>query len=291
MRWVALGIDYEMSGKDLIPSVELSTKIARILGATPPETLSYELFLDAEGAKISKSKGNGISIEQWLTYAGPESLSLFMFQKPKTAKRLYFDIIAKEVDDYASLLAKYHEQSIGERLENPVWHIYAGNPPQEAWPLSFALLLNLVGAANAETPDILWGFIKSYAPGLNPDDHPALDKLVAYAIRYYHDHVKPKKSFRAPTDKERAALEELAASFDALAGENDPEAIQNLVYEVGKKHQFEPLRDWFKGIYEVLFGEPQGPRFGTFAAIYGVEASARMIRHALSATGDQITSI
>jgi lysyl-tRNA synthetase, class I len=281
MRWVALNVDYEMSGKDLIPSVELSTKIVKAMGAIPPETLSYELFLDAEGAKISKSKGNGISVEDWLTYAAPESLSLFMYQKPKTAKRLYFDVIPKDVDDYAAHLAAFHKQDAAQQLENPVWHIHAGRPPQEAWPISFALLLNLVGAANAETPDILWGFIKSYAPGVSPQDHPSLDRLVGYAIRYYHDFVKPKKVYRAATDKERAALAELAHAFESLGGETDGEAIQNVVYEVGKKHQFEPLRDWFKAIYEVLFGESQGPRFGTFAAIYGVQAAARMIHNAL----------
>jgi lysyl-tRNA synthetase class 1 len=282
MRWVALSVDYEMSGKDLIPSVELSTKIVRAMGAVPPETLSYELFLDAEGAKISKSKGNGISVEDWLTYAAPESLALFMYQKPKTAKRLYFDVIPKEVDEYAGHLTNFHKQSGPEQLENPAWHIHAGRPPQEAWPISFALLLNLAGAANAETPDILWGFIKSYAPGTTPQDYPSLDRLVAYAIRYYHDFVKPKKAYRAATEKERAALSELAHALEGLAGESDGEAIQNVVYEIGKKHQFEPLRDWFKGIYEVLFGESQGPRFGTFAAIYGAPASARLIHHALA---------
>jgi lysyl-tRNA synthetase class 1 len=282
MRWVALDVDYEMSGKDLIPSVELSTKIARALGAPPPHTLSYELFLDTEGAKISKSKGNGIAVEDWLAYAAPESLSLFMYQKPKTAKRLYFDIIPKEVDDYAAFLSKVHGQSPAEQLENPVWHIHGGHPPQESWPVSFALMLNLVAASNAETPDILWGFIRTYAPTVNPSDHPSLDRLVGYALRYYHDFVKPKKRYRAPTEIERAALDELAAAFDSLAGETDAETIQNVVYEIGKKHKFEPLRDWFKALYEVLFGESQGPRFGSFAAIYGVEASARLIRNALA---------
>lgn len=281
MRWVALGIDYEMSGKDLIPSVELSSKIARALGAIPPEGFSYELFLDEAGEKISKSRGNGIAVEDWLTYAAPESLALFMFQKPKTAKRLYFDIIPKEVDDYAALLAKFHSQTPEEKLENPVWHLHAGRPSQEAWPVSFALLLNLVAASNAETPDVLWGFIRAHAPEVNAKDYPALDRLVGYALRFFHDFVKPKKVYRLASEKERLAFEDLARQFEMIAGETDPEAIQNVVYEVGKTHKFEPLRDWFKALYEVLFGEQQGPRFGSFAAIYGVGATARLIRQGL----------
>ena len=282
MRWMALGIDYEMSGKDLISSVEQSTKICRALNVEPPVTLNYELFLDDQGQRISKTKGNGIAVEQWLTYAAPESLSLFMYQKPKTAKRLYFDIIPKEVDDYATFLGKYHAQSEAERFENPAWHIHAGNPPQEGWPVSFALLLNLVSASSASTPDILWGFIRQYAPHANPKDNPSLDRLVGYAIRYYEDFVRPTKKYRAPTDKERAALEELAAIFDKLGPVTDGEAAQFQVYEVGKKHQFDPLRDWFKALYEVLFGQDQGPRFGSFAALYGVTNTAKLIRDGLA---------
>ncbi len=282
MRWMALGVDYEMSGKDLISSVEQSTKICRALGVAPPETLSYELFLDENGQRISKTKGNGIAVEQWLTYSAPESLALFMYQKPRTAKRLYFDIIPKEVDDYATFLQKYQTQNEADRLENPVWHIHGGRPPQEGWPVSFALLLNLVSASNAATADILWGFIRAYAPQANPKDNPSLDRLVGYAIRYYEDFVRPKKKYRAPTEKERAAMDELARAFENLGNVTDGEAIQNIVYEVGKKHAFEPLRDWFKALYEVLFGQEQGPRFGSFAALYGVTATAKLIRDGLS---------
>ena len=282
MRWMALGVDYEMSGKDLISSVEQSTKICRALAIEPPVTLNYELFLDDQGQRISKTKGNGIAVEQWLTYAAPESLALFMYQKPKTAKRLYFDIIPKEVDDYVTFLDKYQKQSEAERLENPAWHIHAGRPPQETWPVSFALLLNLVSASSASTPDILWGFIRQYAPHANPNDNPSLDRLVGYAIRYYEDFVRPKKKYRAPTDKERAAMEELAATFDRLGNITDGEAVQFQVYEIGKKHQFEPLRDWFKALYEVLFGQDQGPRFGSFAALYGVTNTAKLIRDGLA---------
>ncbi|NOT39600.1 MAG: lysine--tRNA ligase [Alphaproteobacteria bacterium] len=282
MRWAALGIDFEMFGKDHLPNQPLYAKICKALGAEPPINYVYELFLDEVGEKISKTKGNGIAVEQWLTYSAPESLALFMYNKPRTAKRLFFDAIPKEVDDYVAHLDKYQTQNEAERLENPVWHIHAGNPPQEAWPVSFALLLNLVSASSASTPEILWAFIRQYAPRANPKDNPSLDRLVGYAIRYYEDFVKPKKKYRTPTDKERAAMEDLAAAFDQLGNITDNEAVQFQVYEVGKKHQFEPLRDWFKALYEVLFGQDQGPRFGSFAALYGVTNTAKLIREGLA---------
>ncbi len=282
MRWYALGVDYEMSGKDLIPSVELSSKIIRALGKEPPEVLTYELFLDDKGQKISKSKGNGLSIEDWLAYAAPESLSLFMYQKPKTAKRLYFDAIPKVVDDYAAFLAASQTQDYAARIENPAWHIHAGAPPQEAWPISFALLLNLAAASNAEDAETLWGFIRAYRPGVTPRDYPSLDRLVGYAVRYYTDFVKPNKSYRAPTDEERAGLEELAARLDAHP-DADADALQNLSFEIGKTHGFaDRLRDWFKAFYEVVLGEQQGPRFGSFAALFGPARTAARIREALS---------
>jgi lysyl-tRNA synthetase, class I len=282
MRWAALGVDFEMFGKDHLPNQAIYARICKALGAEPPINFVFELFLDDQGQKISKSKGNGIAVEQWLTYSAPESLALFMYQKPKTAKRLYFDAIPKEVDDYIAHLDKYQTQNEAERLENPVWHIHAGRPPQEAWPVSFALLLNLVSASSASTPDILWGFIRQYAPHANPKDNPSLDRLVGYAIRYYQDFVLPTKKYRAPTDKERAAMEDLAKAFDALGNVTDGTAVQNVVYEIGKKHTFEPLRDWFKGLYEVLFGQEQGPRFGSFAALYGVTNTAKLIREGLA---------
>ena len=282
MRWAALGIDFEMFGKDHLPNQQIYARICQALGVEPPVNFIYELFLDELGQKISKTKGNGISVEQWLAYSAPESLSLFMYQKPKSAKRLYFDAIPKGVDDYVTYLDKYQTQNEAERLENPVWHIHAGRPPQEAWPVSFALLINLVSASNASSPEILWGFIRAYAPSANPKDNPALDRLVGYAIRYYEDFVKPKKQYRAATDKERAAFEDLARALDALGNVTDGTAIQNIVYEIGKKHAFEPLRDWFKALYEVLFGQEQGPRFGSFAALYGVTATAKLIRDGLA---------
>ncbi|MBV9044764.1 MAG: lysine--tRNA ligase, partial [Alphaproteobacteria bacterium] len=284
MRWAALGIDYEMYGKEHYPSAPLYNAICKISGGLPPEQYMFELFLDEHGQKISKSKGNGLTIDEWLTYAPRESLALYMFQKPRVAKRLSFDVIPKAVDDYISLLEAYHanETSEAERLENPVWHIHAGNPPAERYPVSFALLLTLVTASNAHNHDILWGFIRAYAPHASPEANPGLARLVDYAIRYYEDFVKPTKKHRPPTDKERAALADLAMKFEALGDERDAEKVQNVVYEVGKAHQFEPLRDWFKALYEVLFGQSAGPRFGSFAALFGTKETAALIRRALA---------
>ena len=283
MRWLALGVDYEMSGKDLIASVELSSKIVRVLGGEPPDGFNYELFLDEHAQKISKSKGNGLSVDEWLAYGPEESLALFMFQKPRAAKRLYFDVIPKAVDDYIAFLADYHANAGNEerRLDNPVWHIHAGNPPNETYPVSFALLLNLVSASNAHDREVLWGFIRSYAPQASPEANPGLDRLAGYALRYYEDFVKPRKQYRAPTIREREALVALAAALDGLAGERDGETVQNAVYEIGKKFAFEPLRDWFKALYEVLFGQTQGPRFGSFAALFGCLETAALIRRTL----------
>ncbi|MBU6372230.1 MAG: lysine--tRNA ligase [Alphaproteobacteria bacterium] len=279
LRWTALGVDYEMAGKDLIDSVKQSSLICKALGGAPPEGFNYELFLDENGEKISKSKGNGLSVEEWLSYATPESLSLYMFQKPKTAKRLYFDVIPKAVDEYLTFLDAFPGQGEAERLENPVWHIHSARPPQFGSPVTFALLLNLVSAANAETSAQMWSFISKYAPGASPESSPLLDRLVGYALRYYEDFVKPSKKFRAATEKERAAFLDLADRLDALDAETtDGEAIQNIVYEVGKTHAFEPLRDWFKALYEVLLGQEQGPRFGSFAAIFGVRQTAALLR-------------
>ena len=201
MRWVALGIDYEMAGKDLIDSVKLSGEIARALGGQPPEGFNYELFLDEKGQKISKSKGNGLTIDEWLRYASPESLSLFMYREPKAAKRLYFDVIPRNVDDYQQFLDGYQRQDAKQRLSNPVWHIHSGNPPKADMPVTFQLLLTLVSSSNAENAETLWGFIGRYRPGVTPQTHPKLDALVGYAINYYRDFVAPTKKFREPTDE------------------------------------------------------------------------------------------
>ncbi len=282
MRWTALAVDYEMSGKDLIESVKLSSKIARILGARPPEGLTYELFLDENAEKISKSRGNGLTINEWLTYGPPESLSQFMFNKPKTAKRLYFDVIPKSVDEYLGNAARFHKQEPADRLQNSVWHIHGGAVPKIEIDISFGVLLNLACACNTEDHAVLWGFITRYAPGATPASDPLLDRLVVHALAFYRDFVKPAKNYRDLDDRERVAMAELADRIDALAANPDAETIQNEVYAVGKAHEFEPLRDWFKALYEVLFGESQGPRFGSFAALYGAPETVALIRRALA---------
>ena len=281
MRWYALDVDYEMSGKDLIDSVRLSSRICKILGARPPENLTYELFLDEDGRKISKSLGNGLAIEDWLRYAAPESLSLYMFQSPRKAKRLYFDVIPRACDDYLTHLANFHDQEAAKQVDNPVWHVHGGSPPNEDVPLNFGLLMNLAGACNSEDKAVLWGFISRYAPGATAANHPILDRLVGYAIAYYQDFVKPNKSYRAPDERERAAMEDLLTALGGMAAEATGEEIQSKVYEIGKNHEFENLRDWFRALYEVLFGQSQGPRFGSFAALYGVGETAALIQQGL----------
>jgi lysyl-tRNA synthetase class 1 len=281
LRWTALGVDYEMCGKDLIDSVTLSSKICRALGGTPPENFIYELFLDQDGSKISKSKGNGLTIEEWLTYASPESLALFMFQKPKAAKRLFFDVIPKAVDEYLTHLAKYPREEEAARLENPAWHIHFGSPPRAELPISFGLLLNLVAVSNAEAKATLWGFIRRYSPAATPEKFPVLDQLVGYALAYYRDFVRPQKIYRLADDKERQALQALAERLATVPEGTSGEDLQNMVYEVGKAHAFEPLRSWFSALYEVLLGQPQGPRFGGFIELFGVDNTRALIAKAL----------
>ena len=282
LRWTALDVDYEMAGKDLIDSVTLSSKICKALGGTPPEGFNYELFLDDKGEKISKTKGNGLTIEEWLRYASPESLSLFMFQKPRSAKRLYFDVIPRAVDDYLQLLASYPGQEEGKQVDNPVWHIHSGEPPATELPVTFGLLLNLVSASNAHDKEVLWGFIRKHSPQASPQSHPLLDQLVGYAVRYYDDFVKPTKKFRAPTDAERAALQALDDALAEADPASDAQALQTIVYETGKANGFaDSLRDWFKAIYEVLLGQSQGPRFGGFIELYGIDETRALIGKAL----------
>lgn len=294
MRWFALGVDYEMAGKDLIDSVKLSGQICKALGGKPPEGFNYELFLDDKGQKISKSKGNGLTIEEWLRYASPESLSLFMYREPKAAKRLYFDVIPRNVDDYAQFLEGYPKQDTKQRLSNPVWHIHSGNPPTADMPLTFQLLLTLVSSSNAENAETLWGFIGRYRPGVTPATHPKLDKLVGYAIHYYRDFVLPTKQFRAPSDAERAALSDLRDALSQFPAEASAEDIQNVVYEIGRREPFLDHKksgkdgrpgvslDWFNMLYQVLLGQEKGPRFGTFVAAYGTKNTVEMIDGALA---------
>ncbi len=283
LRWTALGVDYEMAGKDLIDSVTLSSKICRALGGTPPEGFNYELFLDDKGQKISKSKGNGLTIEEWLKYASPESLSLFMFQKPKAAKRLYFDVIPRAVDEYLQFIAAYPGQEDKQKLDNPAWHIHAGHPPAAELPITFGLMLNLVSASNAHDKGVLWGFMRRLAPDATPAKYPLLDHLAGYAIAYYDDFVKPTKKFRAATEQEAAALEALDKGLAAAPANARAEDLQNIVYEAGKTNGFaENLRAWFQAIYEVLLGQSQGPRFGSFIELYGIPETRALIQKGLS---------
>jgi lysyl-tRNA synthetase class 1 len=294
MRWVALGIDYEMAGKDLIDSVKLSGQIARALGAEPPEGFNYELFLDEKGQKISKSKGNGLTIDEWLRYASPESLSLFMYREPKAAKRLYFDVIPRQVDEYQQFLDAYPKQEWKQRLGNPVWHIHSGNPPQADMPVSFQMLLTLVSSSNAENAETLWGFIGRYRPGVTLQTHPKLGKLVEYAIQYFRDFVLPEKRFREPSDVERKALADLRDALANLSPGSDAGQIQDVVYEIGRREPFldhdkkakdgKPgvSLDWFNMLYQVLLGQEKGPRFGSFVAVYGIDNTVAMIDGALA---------
>ena len=281
-RWAALGVDFEMYGKDHSTNTPIYDRICEILGGRAPEHFTYELFLDENGQKISKSKGNGISIDEWLSYASPESLALFMFGKPKTAKRLFFDVIPKAEDDYHAHLRAFPGQGLAERLANPAWHIHAGEPPASDMEVPYSMLLNLASAAGATDTGVLWGFIRRYAPGATPESHPGLDAAAVRAVRYFQDFVKPARRYRAADAREAAALADLRDRLTGWEGDADAEALQNMVFEVGKAHGFEPLRAWFGALYEVLLGEAQGPRFGGFIALYGVPETAALIDDALS---------
>ncbi len=296
MRWAALGVDFEMFGKDHQTNAPLYDKICQILGGVAPEHYVYELFLDETGEKISKSKGNGLTIDEWLTYASPESLALFMFQKPRSAKRLYFDVIPRAVDEYLQLLAAYPRQDDKAKLDNAVWHIHGGAPPATETPLTFALLLNLVAASNAHDTGVLWGFIRRHVPGVSPETHPLLDQLAGYAVRYYTDFVKPKKRHRAPDEVERGALAALSDALAAAPESASAEELQTILYDVGRSvPRYQDLsakgatpekpgvsNAWFNSIYEILLGESKGPRFGSFIALYGVPETRALIAQALN---------
>jgi lysyl-tRNA synthetase class 1 len=278
MRWYAFDVDYEMYGKDLIESAILSNKICQILGKRSPNGFSYEMFLDEKGEKISKSKGNGITIEEWLKYASPESLSLYMYQNPKRAKKLYADVVPKAVDEYLTNIDKFGEQDDKEKLLNPVWHVHNGNPPKEKSIMPFSVLLNLVGTSNATDKDVLWKFIKKSKKDIKVSDHPILDSLVGYALKYFEDIVKPNKKYRKPNDKEKKALQDLVKRLKDCKKQMDPEAIQTIVYSVGKENGYkENLREWFKAIYEIIFGDQDGPRMGFFISFFGIKESIELI--------------
>jgi lysyl-tRNA synthetase class 1 len=295
MRWAALGVDFEMFGKDHQTNAAIYDRICNILGGRAPEHFVYELFLDENGQKISKSKGNGLTIDEWLTYAPTESLGLYMFQRPRQAKKLYFDVIPRAVDEYYTFLAAYPRQNWKERLGNPVWHMHDGNPPAVDMPVPFSLLLNLVSASNAQNKDVLWGFISRHAQGVTPQTHPELDQLVSHAIRYFDDFVKPTKTFRRADDVERQALEALDKALGELPAGANGEAIQNAALNAARK--IERYQDhtklspeggpgvsgaFFQMIYQVLIGQERGPRFGSFAALYGIEETRALIARALA---------
>jgi len=280
-RWAALDVDFEMYGKDHSTNTPIYDSICEILGGHKPEHFTYELFLDEKGQKISKSSGNGISIDEWLTYAGAESLSYFMYAKPKTAKRMHFDVIPKAVDEYHQQLRAYPSQDAAAQVNNPVFHIHPDGVPESGMVVPFSMLLNLASVAGAEGKDQLWGFIQRYAPNASARTHPDMDAAVGHALRYYEDFVKPAKVFRAPSDLEREALEDLRDQLASYDGPPDDEALQSIVYGVGRE-RFDPLRDWFKALYEVLLGASQGPRFGGFIALYGVDETRQLIDDALA---------
>jgi lysyl-tRNA synthetase class 1 len=280
-RWAALGVDFEMYGKDHSTNTPIYDKICRILGQPAPEHFSYELFLDENGQKISKTSGNGVSIDEWLTYASTESLSYFMYLKPKTAKRMHFDVIPKAVDEYHQQLRAYEGQDDKARLNNPVWHIHGGDVPVSKMVVPFSMLLNLASVSGAEDKDQLWGFIKRYAPEASAETHADLDAAAGFAVRYYNDFVKPAKVYRAPTDLERQALIALRDGLKAWDQGLDGDALQSLVFACGRE-RFDPMRDWFKALYEVLLGASQGPRFGGFIALLGIEESIALIDKGLA---------
>ena len=286
MRWHALDVDYEMSGKDLIDSVKLSSKICTALGSKPPVSMTYELFLDEHSQKISKSKGNGLSVEEWLHYAPPESLAQFMYNAPQRAKRLFFDVIPRAVDEFLANAAKLPEQTQPQRYVNPAWHILHGRNDDCTSPVPFGMLLNLASVVNADTPEMLWGFLRRYSPEAAPGRHPFVDRLVAYAIVYYREIVRPAKQYRQALPFEREALRDLADRLRALPAGADAETIQNVVYDVGKRHPFSDLKSWFACLYQVLLGQSEGPRFGGFIALYGIAETIALIESKLTLPAD-----
>jgi lysyl-tRNA synthetase class 1 len=281
-RWAALDVDFEMYGKDHSTNTPIYDGICEALGGRAPEHFTYELFLDENGQKISKSKGNGLTIDEWLTYAATESLGYFMYLKPKTAKRMHFDVIPKAVDEYHQQLRAFPSQTIDQQLANPVWHLHRGAPPASDMVVPFAMLLNLASVAGAKDKSGLWGFIKRYAPEASPEANPQLDQAAGFALRYFNDFVAPTRVFRVPSAQERAAMEDLAGRLKVWEGGLDAEALQTMVFAVGTEHGFEPLRGWFTGLYEVLLGASQGPRFGGFIALYGVDETVALIGRALA---------
>ena len=282
MRWYALDVDFEMYGKDLIESAILSTKIINVLGKKKPSGFSYELFLDEKGEKISKSKGNGVTIEQWLKYASPESLSLFMYQNPKRAKKLYKEIVPKTVDDYLELIEKSKNQTGQQLLLNPLWHVHNSKIPSEENIMTFSMLLNLVQTSNASSEDVLWKFVKNYKKNINEESFPIFNQLIKYSISYFNEVVKKNKKFKKPNINEKNALNKLVEKLEGCSSSMKPEEIQTIIYSVGKENGYaNNLRDWFKLIYEVVFGDENGPRMGFFISFFGLTETIKLIKDKL----------
>ncbi|MFB0613311.1 lysine--tRNA ligase [Aurantiacibacter poecillastricola] len=294
MRWVALGVDYEMYGKDLTDTGVQSGKIAKVLGGRKPEGLIYELFLDANGEKISKSKGNGLTIEEWLTYGSEESLGFYIFPNPKSAKQLHVGVIPRAVDDYWQFRERIPEQDLDKQLGNPVWNLLrvrdsSGSQPPigagDSLPVTYGLLLNLVSVLGATaTHEQVWSYLGNYMHDMDPDDHPDLFRLVEKALAYNRDFVAPTLVKRAPEPNEAAALKDLDTQLANVPADMAAEDLQTIVYEIGKKDEygFDNLRDWFRALYETLLGSSQGPRMGSFIALYGVENTRTLIAEALA---------
>jgi lysyl-tRNA synthetase class 1 len=281
LRWVALGVDYEMSGKDLIDSTIQSSKIARVIGGRPPDGFNYEMFLDEKGEKISKSKGNGLSLDEWLTYGNEESLGFFAYREPRKAKQLHLGVIPRAVDEYYQFRGNYPAQPVEQKLGNPVHHIHGGKVPTDTLPLTYGLLLNLTSLPGVSDKETAWRFVQRYAPETSPESHPELDKLIRLAVNYARDFVAPTLHRRSPDGHEVEALKDLDAELAKLAPDTPGDEIQNVVFEVGKRHPFESLRHWFQALYETLLGSSQGPRMGSFIALYGLDNSRKLIAEAL----------
>jgi lysyl-tRNA synthetase, class I len=280
MRWFALNVDFEMYGKDLIESAILSSKIIKLLGKNSPSGFAYELFLDEKGEKISKSKGNGITIDQWLKYASPESLSLYMYQNPKRAKKLYNEIVPKAVDEYLEFIQKGKIQNELQLLMNPVWHVHNGKIPKEEIIMTFSMLLNLVETSNADSKELLWKFVKKYKKDISENNYPIFDSLIGYAIKYFNDVIKLNKNYKKPNKEEKNALMALIKTLDKCNDKMKPEDIQTLIYTTGKENGYtENLRDWFKLIYQVVFGDENGPRMGFFISFFGVNETKQLIEN------------
>ena len=283
MRWVALDVDYEMYGKDLTDSGVQSGRIAKVLGGRKPEGLIYEMFLDEKGEKISKSKGNGLALEEWLTYAPGESVAFYAYREPKSAKQLHIGVIPRAVDEYFQFRANYADQPLDKKLGNPVHHVHGGKVPDAAMPVTFGLLLNLVGVMGADADRAqVWAYLGNYVPGASAEAYPEVDKLIGHALAYNRDFVAPTLKRRKPDAREATALRDLDTRLAALPTEAEAEAIQNEVYAVGKEGGFENLRDWFAALYETLLGSSQGPRMGSFIALYGIANTRRLIAEALA---------